>query len=485
MTAQLREALAALRFNSAETPDDVWQTSPSHVDGLHPRAEHRIRAGIADAKASDGPSPIGLALQGRKGIGKTHLLGSVRRMVQREGGYFFLIELTSGQMFWDDVADAMRSELLRTNDDGDFQLTVLLKQLCERANASEEVTRAVLGEAPLIPDDLRVLLNGLRQVEGRIAVECGDTVKALVLYASEHADVGRAYLEGLEESQDERRHWGLPVKPKRPQTLVRDISRILALTGPCVVAVDQLDTLVNKSQEAFDEETTNSELAQEIALISDGLMQLRETTRRTLTVVACLPNTWVRLGSIASDTVGDRFTTTPILVAITDAELARVLVEKWLGAIYQRKGITPPHPTWPVAPEAFGSWQPMTPRELLKRIHAHAESCFHGDIRELRSFDEQPAQEQPPQKAVQKSARKTAQQPVAQAPGTPSQQEPDDLAELDAEFERLRALPSMAAADVKPHNEDEVIAGAAAGRSEVVGHRDRQRRPHLASRTPG
>ncbi|WP_112263041.1 ATP-binding protein [Lentzea terrae] len=441
MTAQLREALAALRFNSAETPDDVWQTSPSHVDGLHPRAEHRIRTGIADAKTSTGPSPIGLALQGRKGIGKTHLLGSVRRLVQREGGYFFLIELTSGQMFWDDVADAMRSELLRTNDDGDFQLTVLLKQLCQRAAASDEVTRAVLGEAALIPDDLRALLNGLRHVDGRIAVECGDTIKALVLYASEYADVGRAYLEGLDESQDERRHWGLPVKPKRPQTLVRDISRILAMTGPCVVAVDQLDTLVNKSQDAFDDDTSSTELAHEIALISDGLMQLRETTRRTLTIVACLPNTWVRLGSIASDTVGDRFTTTPILVAITDAGIARTLVEKWVGAIYQRKGITPPHPTWPVAPEAFDSWQPMTPRELLKRIHAHAESCFHGEIRELRSFEEQPP-------------------PVEEAPkasATPAGPEPDDLAELDAEFARLRAKASLAAADVKPHNEDEVM----------------------------
>ncbi|MFD9705927.1 ATP-binding protein [Lentzea sp. NPDC059081] len=441
MTARLREALAALRFNSAETPDDVWQTSPSHVDGLHPRAEHRISAGIADAKSSTGPSPIGLALQGRKGVGKTHLLGSVRRMVQREGGYFFLIELTSGQMFWDDVADAMRSELLRPSDVGDLQITVLLKQLCERAGASEETTRAIVGEAPLIPDDLRALLNGLRQVDGRVAVECGDTIKALVLYASEYADIGRAYLEGLDDAQDERRHWSLPGKPKRPQTLVRDISRILALTGPSVVAVDQLDTLVNKSQDHFDEDTSNSELAQEIALISDGLMQLRETTRRTLTIVACLPNTWVKLGSIASDTVGDRFSTTPILAAIMDPEIARALVEKWLGVIYQRKAITPPHPTWPVAREAFATWQPMTPRELLKRIHAHAESCFHGEIKELRSFDEQP----PPAEVV------------ARAPVAPAGQAPDDLAELDAEFARLRAEASLAAADVKPHNEDEVM----------------------------
>ena len=66
-----------LRFNSAETPDDVWRTSAVRTStGLHDRAEHRIRAGIADAKNSHGPSPIGLVLQGQKGVGKTHMLGS-------------------------------------------------------------------------------------------------------------------------------------------------------------------------------------------------------------------------------------------------------------------------------------------------------------------------------------------------------------------------------------------------------------------------
>ena len=155
MTEHLREALAVLRFNSAETPDDVWHTSPFHVDGLHTRAEHRIQAGIADARASTGPSPVGLVLQGEKGVGKTHLLGSVRRMVQQEGGYFFLIELTSGNWFWDDVADAMRSELRRANDDGDLQLTMLLRQLCMEAAVPEEVTQAIVNEAPLTPAHLR------------------------------------------------------------------------------------------------------------------------------------------------------------------------------------------------------------------------------------------------------------------------------------------------------------------------------------------
>lgn len=441
MTEDLREALAVLRFNSAETPDDVWHTSPSHIEGLHTKAERRIRAGIADAKASNGPSPIGLVLQGRKGIGKTHLLGSVRRMVQQEGGYFFLIELTSGKAFWDDLADAMRSELLRADDDGELQLTVLLRQLCRAADVPEEVTRAIANEGSPTPDHLRTFINGLRKVDGRIAVECGDTIRALALYASEHADVGRTYLEGLADADDERRHWGMHPKPKPARTLVRDISRVLAMTGPCVIAVDQLDTLVNKGQDAIEEQATGAELTQEIALITDGLMQLRETTRRTLTVVACLPNTWKLLNSIGSDTVFDRFTETPILGAIVDPAIARTLVRTWLGVIYQRSGFTPPHPTWPVAPGAFGdAWAAHTPRELLKRIHAHAEACLNGEIRELNSFDEPPAEVPAP---TQVSA--------------PVWPEPDYFAEFDAQFARLREKAGISAADLRYHNEDEVM----------------------------
>lgn len=442
MTAQLREALAALRFNSAETPDDVWRISPSHVDGLHPRAEHRIRTAIADARDSTGSNPIGLVLQGRKGVGKTHLLGTVRSMVQETGGYFFLVEVTSAAMFWDDVADAMRSELLRTDDSGELQLTVLLRQLCRGADVSEEVTAAIVNEAALSPDHLRALVAGLRKVDARIASECEDVIRALVLYASSHSAIGRNYLEGLDDLAGERREWGLSTRSKPAQHLVRDVSRVLAMTGPCVIAIDQLDTVVNKSQEAIEEELS-SEAARELALISDGLMQLREITRRTVTIVACLPTTWTKLREAASDTVGDRFTKTPVLGSIMDPGIARTLVEKWLGVIYQSHGITPPHPIWPVSPEAFsGEWREETPRTLLKRLHSHAEACLHGEIRELRSFQEPEHEETPVQAAA----------PVPQAGP-----EPDYLVELDARFAGLREKAALAAADVRSQNEDDVM----------------------------
>ncbi|MFD4640867.1 ATP-binding protein [Lentzea sp. NPDC058436] len=442
MTAQLREALAALRFNSAETPDDVWRTSPSHVDGLHTRAEHRIRTAIADARDSTGSNPIGLVLQGRKGVGKTHLLGTVRSMVQEVGGYFFLIEVSSAAMFWDDVADAMRSELLRTDDSGQLQLIVLLRELCRGADLPENVTKAIVREATLMPEHLDALVDGLQKVDARIASECDEVIRALVLYASRrHSAIGRNYLEGLDEEKGERGEWGLSAKTKPARQVVRDISRVLAMTGPCVVAIDQLDTVVNKTQDAIEDEIDPEE-ARELALISDGLMQLREITRRTVTIVACLPTTWVKLRKAASDTVGDRFTLTPVLGAISDSVIGRALVEKWLGVIYEGKGITPPHPTWPVALEAFGAdWQIQTPRTLLKRVHSHAEACLHGEIRELRSFQE-PEEAAPAPVVV-----------VAPKAGPV----PDHLAEFDAKFARLREKAGLAAAEVRSQNEDDVM----------------------------
>ncbi|EWM13512.1 ATP-binding protein [Kutzneria sp. 744] len=437
MTEELRKALAALRFNSAETPDEVWNTSPSHVDGLHVVAEYRIRNGIADAAASTGPSPIGLVLQGQKGIGKTHLLGWARRAVQREGGYFFLVELTKGDEFWADVASAMRSELRQVNEDGELQIIALLRRLCVRANVPEAVRRSLLNRTALTAESLRELVRYLLKVDERVVAEGADTIRALALYASEHFEVGRSFLEGTAEATHARR-WGIPAKQQDPRILVRDISRVLALTGPCVVAIDQLDTLVSKGQHAIEAGEPSPALKLEVASIADGLMQLRQTTRRTLSIVACLPNSWSLLEDNASDSVEDRFTRTPVLKLIGDPEFGRALVAKWLSTVYEREGFTPPHPTWPVSPAAFGdSWTSYTPRELLKVIHAHAEACVFGEVRELRSFDEKPSE-----------------LPVRVA-GPP----PDYLREYDEKFAKLRAEATISAGDLKLTTEDDVMPG--------------------------
>ncbi len=430
MTQDPREALAALRFNWAETPDDVWTTSPYHVDGLHPAVERAVRAGIQDAVVSPGPSPIGLVLQGQKGVGKTHLLGWVRREVQRQGGYFFLVALTTGATFWPDVVQHVLAGLLRKSDGGERQLTQFLRRLCTEAGTQPAVAKAVVGEAPLSVEDLDAFLADLFRLDREVGRRCADTARALVLFAASDpgkAATGEDYFDGFDEPEREARdRWHIRPALKPAHDIAQEMFQLLSLTGPSVVAVDQLDTLVARSTSRPGQADDDVELAGELALLADGLMQLRERTRRTLSLVACLPNSWRLLRDKAVDSVPDRFRNAGILGRITSPEQGRAFVTKWLGVPYAKQGFTPPYPTWPVAAGAFGeAWDEYTPRELLKRIDAHVESCLRGEIRELPSFDAETGQRGP-------------------APGHGP--EPAYFAELDRRFAELRAAVDVGAA---------------------------------------
>ncbi|WP_370949042.1 ATP-binding protein [Amycolatopsis sp. cg5] len=436
-------ALSNLRFDWADTPDHVWRDSPYHVSGLHTDVAAEVDKGIRDAAASDGPSPIGLVLQGKKGVGKTHLLGLVRRQAYRARGYFFLDDLTAGDAFWENTAEAMRGGLSRVDESGATQLTSFLRRVCLRANVDAKATERILNGRRLTKEDLDKFLHGLRGIDRQIALECADTARAMVLYNSEDTTtsyIGDDYLGGFEESKSgDRQKWGIRPQPKPALTTVRDISKLLALTGPVVIAVDQLDTLIARSDLNTKEPGAISDSDRLVGQIADGLMRLREVTRRTVTVLACLPNTWTQIKSKAADTVPDRFREHLTLGRVTDAELGRELIAKRLGLAYKEMGFVPPHPTWPVAPEAFeGSWDEWTPRELLKRVGAHIDLCVRtGQIRELSSFDDQ---------AVPRVV-------------TPRPElKPDRFAELDARFEELRAAADVAAL-LDQRTEDKVMPG--------------------------
>ncbi|MBN6033350.1 helicase HerA domain-containing protein [Amycolatopsis sp. 195334CR] len=427
--------LSALHLDWADTPDHVWRDSPYHVDGLHTDVLAAVDVGIRSALASDGPSPIGLVLQGQKGVGKTHLLGLVRRHAHRVRGYFFLNDLTTGDAFWDDTAQALRRGLLQRDDSGVSQLVSFLRRVCLSASVSGEVMGRIVNGRGLTRDDVDEFLVGLRRLDRAVAVECADVARALVLYASDDtatSDVADYYLDGSDEYKaGERRKWGIRRSPKPAMGQVQDITRLLALTGPIVIGVDQLDTLIaysaQRAQDAGGEQVL-------VAQIADGLMRLREVTHRTMTVLMCLPTTWMHLKAQAADTVPDRFRESLTLGRVPTAELGRALVEKRLGVAFQAVGFTPPHPTWPIAASAFeGVWEQWTPRELLKRIGAHIDGCLRaGVVTELASFDGQP--------------------PVSPRPVAV----PDHFDELDKKFEKLRAEADPSTL-LNQHTEDEVM----------------------------
>ncbi|MER7503189.1 DUF87 domain-containing protein [Nonomuraea pusilla] len=423
-------ALAALNFNYTEGADDVWRPSPYHVESLHGASAKILLDGLAEAAGGRDASPIGVVVQGQRGTGKTHLLGWLRERVQREGGYFVLVGLLDARGFWESAVVSILDSLSRRGADGRSQLAVFLDRLAEVAGVPRMVRRAVTGRKAVTREDLDVLVAAVRRHDPQVGRDSQDAARALVLLAGDDLglqDLGEAFLSSMpDEEPGERARWGIRQVSRTPQEIVRDVSRLMALTGPTVVAVDQIDPLVAQSRNAT-HDTVHDRAVHDpaevlmIDRIAGGLMALREVTRRTLTVVTCIPATWTLVENVAVDTVRDRFRQSVQLMTIPDAETARGLVARRFEVQYASAGVTPPYPTWPVRPEAFDGAPGFTARQLLIRIDRHVQGCLlDGQARELLSLtDAVPSRPRPP------------------AP-------PADLGALDARFAELAAAPPPA-----------------------------------------
>jgi len=158
-----RRALAALRFNWAPTPDDVWQPPAFHIEGLHRAAVRLVLDGVKEARNSDRSSPIGVAIIGSRGTGKTHLLGSVRERVQAEGGYFFLISLLDASAFWRSTILSMIDGFSRETAGKETQLRVFLRNLVDELGAPRAIRRAVTGDTALTRPSLDAFVDLLRK----------------------------------------------------------------------------------------------------------------------------------------------------------------------------------------------------------------------------------------------------------------------------------------------------------------------------------
>ncbi|BCJ51328.1 ATPase [Actinoplanes sp. NBRC 14428] len=384
-----RRALSALRFNWAPTADDVWRPPPFHVAALHEVATGMVLQGFAEAREQRESSPVGVALLGERGTGKTHLLGAVREQVQAQDGYFFLISLLDASAFWSSAALSVVEGLTRVPGDGASQLTIFLRRLADLCGATRGVRRAVSGDTSLTRATLDAFVDSLRKHNRQVGVEAQDTARALALHAAEDPqaqDIGYEFLCSNDEVEPgERARWGMRRGRRSAQEVVRDISRLLALTGPTVIAVDQIDPLVHQSA-ASSRSSERPDWSGSLLLehIAGGLMALRETTRRTLSVVSCTPAVWELVKTTATSTVQDRFREAADLKLIPTAEIGRDLVAKRFTAKFAEAGFTPPYPTWPVLGSAFAEAVDFTPRELLRTVDNHVRECLREEeVREL------------------------------------------------------------------------------------------------------
>ena len=389
-----RAALEEVDFNLAPTPDDVWRASPYDVPAQHARAVDEILRGVNRARTEDYRTPPGVAVEGRSGAGKTHLLGAVRERIQRDGGYFFLVRLISGKTFWESTALCTVEGLHRGEAAWGTQLRSFLRRLTAQLGVPAELRAAIAGDAPLGRGDLDAFVAALRQVNLLVGLECQDTARALALVGSADfagQDLGYAHLICTPTDPQARAAWGFGPAMRSPQQIVSDISQLVALTlSPSVIAVDQIDTLFAQSTATSlvdRAEGLGADDASVIGPVADGLINLRDCTRRTLVVLSCLPDTWVLLERAAGHQFVSRYPKVVLEDTIRSEAIARAIIAKRFAVPFARLA-TVPYATWPIKPEAFATVAGnLTPRELLRRVNRHAQWCLDRDeIVELGSL---------------------------------------------------------------------------------------------------
>jgi len=434
MSTEELTALAALTFNWTRALDDVWADQRYHVEGLHAETADLIRKGIRESAAVDA-RPLGIVIQGERGVGKTHLLGWTREQVQREGGYFFLIGDLFTKAFWEQVLGSVVEQLLPLPDGSRNQLATLLTGLADRVGLDGDFRAQVTGEVPPSPEALKVFIAALRRTDQKIGLTCQDTARALALLASplqEDQDVGYYYLTGNEVDLQDRRRWGINTTRKIPRLLVNEVSQLLALTGPIVIAIDQVDALIDELVGVRPDDQSQS---RPLADVATGLMSLRDVAHRTLTIISCLPESWDAIRTRGTDTVVDRFRMARQLRTIPTAYIGRLMIAKRFAADFARAGFEPPYVTWPILPAAFYDASKYTARGLLRRVEAHVDTCLRErSITELDRLDEEWDGEQ----------AALAQAATAASPG---------LAALDELFATLRENAAVGAA-LLPEAED-------------------------------
>ncbi|AWN52644.1 ATP-binding protein [Methylobacterium sp. 17Sr1-1] len=370
------DALRRVNFDWVRTLDSVWldaEPTGAPNEALIPGVIEALHAQTA------GSRPRGRVLVGEPGIGKTHLVGQIRREVWRSQGWFVLLDVLGLTDFWRSAALSYLTALMQPMPDGRRQSDAVLAGVARRFKVEEQVEQAF--NTPNI--DTRkivdLLVRALMHVDTVRALKHQDVFRALCLLRSQDlAAVGlaHAWLQGYDADAAARTALGFTMPPPPPIELVRGMAWIMGLSGPTLVALDQIDGVVDASRLTLDDDFEPGPGLAE--MLAAGLMELHDGGGRGMTLVTCLTDSWRRLEERGLKSAMDRFEPPVLLTGMNKPAAAAALIRGRLAPAYAEAGFTPPSPTWPFSEAAIAAAarNAMRPRTLLMRCDAFRRDCL-------------------------------------------------------------------------------------------------------------
>ena len=376
----MSEALDALRgvdFDWVRTLDSIWTDTPA-TNGPNDIHLPKIVAELHRAKKPADRMP-GQVLVGPSGVGKTHIVGQIRQEVWRSGGWFVPLDVLGLTDFWRSAALSFVTVLLQTMPDGRRQSDAVLAGVARRFKVEKQVEIAFNTPKMDARRIVDVLVKALMSVDMGRALKHLDVFRALCLLRSQNLTVvalAHAWLQGYDADPTERAALGFTTPPPAPVDLVRGMCWIMALSGPTLVAVDQIDGLIESSRLAAEDGIeAEAGLAQVLAA---GLLEVHLVCDRSMTVVTCLEESWARLQARALKPMVGRFTEEQTLTGMNDRAAAAALIFSRLQPAYAEVGFAPPTPTWPFSDRAIAEAASggLMPRTLLMTCDAFRRHCL-------------------------------------------------------------------------------------------------------------
>lgn len=397
-TAQALAALKGADFSSTAKLDSIWSDDRTfHVPDIHRSALDALVRTFQ--RLQQDHDTLGEVIRGPAGAGKTHLLGELRRRIGCDG-YFVAFNLAGLNDFWEMAALGYLDSLQRPDPEGKRQLFSVLEGYLRSLDVPEARLRFI--EAQKTPNR-QVIDNYLSEGRlklGREAREHQDVIRALFLFNAgdiETSDVGYSMLQSSEV--EEAKDYGFTRNSLSASRIVRGISWIASLSKPTVLVIDQLDPVVAWSHAATahdpsPESTAGSRRA--LAIIeglTGGLMELFDATKRTVTVLSCLNETWEVLLQRGLRPAIQRFREPRIISSVHVTEQIEAIVARRLAPAYEQCGFEPPYSTWPFSREALEAARGLSPRELLRKCERRVEEFLdRGTVYELRSLSDGPTE---------------------------------------------------------------------------------------------
>ncbi|CAM2768686.1 helicase HerA domain-containing protein [Methylobacterium mesophilicum] len=372
------DALRGIDFDWVRTLDSIWiDTAPT--GGPNERLVPEIVADLHRKARQPADRALGRVLVGQSGIGKTHLIGQLRREAWRTGAWFVPLDVLGLTDFWRSAALSFVTALLQTMPDGRRQSDAVLAGVARRFRVEAQVEAAFNTpnmDARRIVD---VLVRALMSVDAGRALKHLDVFRALCLLRSQDLAVvglAHAWLQGYDAGPAERAALGFKTPPPAPVELVRGMCWIMALSGPTLIAVDQIDGVIETgrlaAEDGIDAEAGLAEV------LAAGLLEVNIVCDRSMTVMTCLQESWERLEARALSSMRERFAEATGLVGMNERAAAAALVAGRLAPAYAEAGYVPPFPTWPFSERALADAAAagMMPRTLLMRCDAFRRHCL-------------------------------------------------------------------------------------------------------------